>query len=301
MKISLETDFRDYYDHIFYPGADASYRRMAHAGDMPKRRQIDIMRKLHLPRLPFLPCQQQRSVKTVPLVVYTDPAAHCGEGKLLVEWRHAIEAHPLDYSIPFIATTNDPHKATSYRLLQVGNRAWWLRYEGHGGWMSNHCERTEICVIEEITPIDRTAACIKEFPIFAIDFVVPVAEAPVFEFGEVLEHGYAIDFNSAPGLRGTGMEDILSATEVYGLVAETLRNWEPEELEPEERSQPPRGETENRKRLPDQNFLARPQSGGPIAEFHRTYEQVDFEFLEERSQYVPGSASALLPIMTEGL
>jgi hypothetical protein len=288
MKISLEADFRDYYDCIFYPGAEASYRRMAHAGDMPKQRQIDIMRKLRLQTLPFLPCAEQRPVKTIPLVVYTDPAAHCGEGKLLVEWRHAIEAHPLDYSIPFIATTNDPHKATSHRLLQVGSRAWWLWYEGHGGWMSNHCHETRISVIEEIAPIPA-AACVKEFPIFAIDFVVPVAKTPIYKFSEVLEYGYAIDFNSAPGLRGTGIEDILSSVEVYRLVAETLSNWEPEELEPEERSQPPSAEPDNRKRLPDQDFLARPQSGGPIAEFHRNYEQVDFEFLEERSQYVPGS------------
>lgn len=148
------------------------------------------------------------------LVVYDDELKHCGEGKTLWPRTKAALEIPSKYCSIFIPTTDDPLvHSVSRRLLAVGERMWWLRYESDD-WMSNHAENVDVSVVGETLPRDRYElegdhdfTYLKDYPLFAIDFV----ETPD---GRLM----AIDFNSAPGLKSTGMEDILPAKEVVDLI-----------------------------------------------------------------------------------
>ena len=76
--------------------------------------------------------------------------------------------------------------------------------------MSNHCEDTMIYIISECRAI--SANVLRSYPLFAIDFVFPVNTTQDDEVN--LVGGYAIDFNSAPGMKWTGMDELLQPWDV---------------------------------------------------------------------------------------
>jgi len=157
-----------------------------------------------------------KSLSNIKAVVYTDDLAHRGEGKQLVDPVKAFrEYRGLPYSV-FIPTTENPEEeAISYRYLQIGDRAWWLKYTGKGSWLSNYAVDTDIKVLSEVFGFWDEGERIRPFgqyPIFAIDFVA----------WQGMERRLAIDFNSAPGVQGTGIEDVLSAKNCYEAIAAWL-------------------------------------------------------------------------------
>lgn len=226
MTIKLNTDFKDYYDFMFHPDGEIAFNRLMYDRTLCKRDQIRIMQDIGLRTFDIKRCKFQDYSDDQALVVYTDDRAHAGSGKCRLDRGQAIRKHPNDWSIPWIATTESNDESVSHRLLQVGNRAWWLRYEGTGGWQSNHCESTAIAVVEELQSmryynVDHglsPTSPLVNYPIFAIDFVIPASRPTPIDFADVIEWGYAIDFNTAPGLKWTGMDELLSPTEAYELI-----------------------------------------------------------------------------------
>lgn len=94
---------------------------------------------------------------------------------------------------------------------------WWLSYESKGSWQSNHAEEVEVKVLSETLNRDAYAregehdfSLLESYPIFAIDFVYSLARRQLM----------AIDFNSAPGLKHTGMDQILGAKACFDLIHE---------------------------------------------------------------------------------
>lgn len=206
-KISIKSDFRDWYDHVFYPknNSDRQFFRMAHNPifSLPKYNQFQIFLNAGMqPPLSGFPKDLTQCSK---VVVYTDPLAHCGEGKILVNINEAIETYHDHFCSEWIQTHDDLSKAISYRHLQIGNRAWWLKYEGEGSWMSNHADKVEVTILEEIEPYE--AFFTKHLPMYAIDYVRDKAS-----------YLYAIDLNTAPGTKYTGLDEVLSASDVYSLI-----------------------------------------------------------------------------------
>lgn len=226
MKLKLESDFRDFYDYAFHREGDKTFSRRSYDRSMSKSDQFELFNKLTL-KTPLIGTPQQLLDQGLGLidlvVVYLDDRAHCGEGKNLIELESVLTHYPNLLCSQWINTTGLFEESISYRLLQIGTRAWLLRYMGFGGWMSNHCEDTQIYVDSEIEPIVNPI--LDQYPMFAIDFVVPV-NAITPEFTEDLYNCYAIDFNTAPGMRFTGMDDILKPTEVYDLILSKILSIE---------------------------------------------------------------------------
>lgn len=218
MRIKLKSDFRDFYDYAFHIHGNKTFDRIANDRSMSKSDQFEIFNKLTL-KTPLIGTPQQLLDQGLGLidlvVVYLDDRAHCGEGKHFTELEDVLVNHPNTLCSQWINTTGLFDESISYRLLQIGYRAWLLRYMGMGGWMSNHCYDTNIYVESEIEPIINPI--LEKYPLFAIDFVNPV-NAITPEYTEDLYDCYAIDFNSAPGMRHTGMDEIITATEVYDLI-----------------------------------------------------------------------------------
>lgn len=155
-------------------------------------------------------------------VVYDDIWAHTGDGKRLIsntsfpkdsivgegareyyaraDWFVSAFVGPGGNSVP-------GNKATSWRHLQIGRYVVWLEYTSEADWRSNVGDGTcEVIGFEEAGyhPYFR-------WPLFAIDFV------PANEL-------YAIDLNNAPGMRGSGIEAVMTPREIHDAIAAAMED-----------------------------------------------------------------------------
>ena len=213
MELMLRSDFRDYYDHQF----DLTGRPFSRfsKGGMNRRQMFAILKRIGL-EVPIHGTakeiyerteeyEREYLLSTMDLVVYLDETAHRGEGKIRLGFKEALDAYPDQFASMYIHPPQDLAQSTRY--LAVGDRAFWLRYESVDDWRSN-CGNVRITVLRE----EKTGRYPIPFALYAIDFV------PIGQLNERL----AVDFNVAPGIRGTGVEDRLSAQEVVEAIKRAL-------------------------------------------------------------------------------
>lgn len=125
----------------------------------------------------------------VPLVVYTDELAHCGEGKVLWKPGHAFE-WPMSVFcseyVPDIGSTDTV--AVTYRELWVGNWRTTLRYASDSSWMSN--VDGDFRVEDESVLLVRKQRQLMPYPMFSVDYT------QVGEFGDT--EFFHFDLNVCP-------------------------------------------------------------------------------------------------------
>lgn len=203
-KVGLVSDFRDYYDHWFDTfNVELVFERMS-SGGMARREMLEYLQSLGLQVPAFgRVCDVRDRLRQkydfpdfdriVDVVVYLDETAHRGEGKIKVLLRDAIDQYPNHLAVEHIPALPSG-LGLSWRYLQVGDKVFWLEYASRNDWRSN-CGEVDIRVLARER--DGYHGRIGH-PLFAVDFVP----------GNVL---CAIDFNIAPGIKGTGVEKILPA------------------------------------------------------------------------------------------
>jgi hypothetical protein len=202
--IRLRSDYLDFYDHHFAGGLDGDrpvWPRYAAARE--RDRALD-----HL----LLRCAGLETPEGQPLggwpgetivVAYTDPHAHRGDGKRMgtVDELLAGGVSATTYSVMWVGGRYS--RGRSLRLLSCGRSHYWLDYRQRdpGEWRSNVGD-VEIVFgmpgrIEEraYQAAARLQRALKE-PLTAVDFV---------DAGE--GRWVAVDLNTAPGIRGTPVED----------------------------------------------------------------------------------------------
>ena len=219
MKIKLVSNFRDYYDYWFDLEGDVEFKRIS-TGGMSRPDMLKYLSSHDIPT-PFYGYVKEFTREIDPMyhdlikvIVHTNPNTHWGEGKELMTLEEAAEKYP-DSFITFYEDTGRP--AESIRDLYIGGRVFRMRYKSDDSWRSN-VGNVEIGIISR-WPLHRELKDIgKEYPLFAIDYVsrqrrgMEPTNMPWY---------VAVDFNEAPGLKGTGIENILDATEVVDLI----RTW----------------------------------------------------------------------------
>lgn len=226
MRLSLCSDFHDYYDHAFDSGnADATYHRMS-TGGMSRPQMLSYLETEHRLRVPLhgtvlalktrLECEldylgsaaliRDFMSNLMDVVVYTDPMAHAGQGKVKMNILDAVAKYPEHYASQYIPS-NASGLGDSLRYLRVGHRQYWMRYWSMSDWRSNAGD-VHIKVLSEERPKPDSELCKYDAPIFAIDFVKA-------------DFLYAIDFNIAPGLSKTGIEGFITPTEIF----EEVKAW----------------------------------------------------------------------------
>jgi hypothetical protein len=195
----LRTDFFDYYDHWFDLDGQA-FKRLS-TGGMSRGNMLIHLNNHGIATPAFGPVQTLAA--TIPgiknLVVYTNERSHRGEGKLLLSLDAALRDHPGTLASVYVGQDH----GISHRLLQVGEYSFWLRYQSKD-WRSNYGDVDVVlldCGADYHPTIDQ--------PLFALDFV---GESPFL----------AVDFNIAPGIRGTGVEELLSGKEVVDAIKEAM-------------------------------------------------------------------------------
>lgn len=225
----MKSDFRDFYDHWFeIRGHHPVFERMATGGlDRPGLFRFLESLDMRVPRyglvrdlVPLLREEREALLDARPatvykdrVVVYLDTRTHRGEGKKLMAGADALHLYPDHYASEFIPGPRGV--PVSWRYLQVGDRPFWLEYRSDDEWRSN-CGNVEIRVMAAVNQ-SRIHPRIPH-PLYAIDFVWSGLKA------------YAVDFNIAPGIRGSGVEKILTAEEAARAIIRVLLRSQPQEV-----------------------------------------------------------------------
>lgn len=221
-KITLRSDFHDFYDHHFDLDGEI-FDRFSRQG-MSRREMFKYLSKIGLD-IPLygtppeildqldsgLRCSDDIGHKIneqlIDLVVYLDEMAHRGEGKIKVLLCQAINDYPEHFCSLYI-----PHlsrETISLRYLQIGDKIFWLRYTSSDDWRSN-CGNVQI---EVLTQEKDGYHPRLPYPLFAVDFVIG---------GDKF---YAVDFNTAPGINHTGIEKLLSGKEAADAIKRAIYHF----------------------------------------------------------------------------
>jgi hypothetical protein len=119
----------------------------------------------------------------------------------LLSHPYALASKFIQFNVP---DAKPEIKGLSWRYLQIGTESFWLEYTSTEDWRSN-CGEGDINMFfrdkTELFP-DKSYKKMPKYPLFAIDFVPD---------GDVI---YAIDFNIAPGISGTGVDKLMSSIEI---------------------------------------------------------------------------------------
>lgn len=227
LVLELKSDFRDYYDHWFAGSgqkADTVYERQSRSG-MQRPAMLRYLKSLGVTTPAFgtvreLADRMTSAAQGLPIdtlyellrdsgdvVIYTDPGAHGGSGKIKLSLAAALKQFPNHFASEFIPNTTSGH-GQSIRYLRIGQRQFWLRYTSQNDWRSN-CGNVEIEILgEDFSSMPQTLMGPSQVPIFAIDFVFST-------------HMYAIDYNIAPSLMGTGLHELIPAHDIFREIV----NW----------------------------------------------------------------------------
>ena len=196
LRVKLVSDFIDYYDHWFDSfDTDLIYERQS-TGGMGRLQMLKYLQSLGLLVPDFGQVKELHQKWQEYVVIYLNERAHRGEGKTLLPFSAAMEQYPNHLATEYIPALPSGH-GLSWRYLQVGDKVFWVEYASSSDWRSN-CGDVTIKVLSREK--DSYNDKIKH-PLYAVDFVPA---------GNKL---YAVDFNVAPGIKGTGVEELLPARE----------------------------------------------------------------------------------------
>ena len=221
-EVAIRSDFLDYYDHAFAYryGKDNPFLWDRFAdGDFGLCRSLAFE---HMEKLGFNVvkhglvkdlCAELLEGKItdnlIDLIVYIDSVAHRGEGKVKMPVHEALRKYPDRLASQHIPSVPGPG-SMSYRYLCIGRRGYLLRYSNPDDWRSNYGPNVTVEVLGclgDLSP-EKLIAC--RYPMFAVD-LIPCGKKLM-----------AVDFNTAPGLKGTGIENICKPSKVYELVREAI-------------------------------------------------------------------------------
>ncbi len=215
MKLKLYSDFHDFYDFMF--GREGKPFVRFSEDDLTKRNQFSLLEaaRFQTPVNNYLYKLVNYTYEPEKYVVYTNPISHRGEGKVVLARKEVLlktisgNYEPLlnCYASVFIKT--DDEFPRTHRILNIGNRQFRINYTSDDSWRSN-CGNVKVEFDGEITGNLKIPSPLEGRGLWAIDFV----------------NIFAVDLNTSPGLKGTGIEDILSATEVLDLLREFYNKFE---------------------------------------------------------------------------
>lgn len=214
MRLKLYSDFHDFADHMF----DREGKPFIRFSEdfLSKKNQFNLLEavRFQTPVNNYLYKLVNYNFQAEKYVVYTNPASHRGEGKIVLT-REEIMLKSVSenyesilncYASQFIKTGDEFPR--THRILNIGNRQFRINYTSDDSWRSNF-GNVKVEFGGEVTGNLKIPSPLEGRALCAVDFVANI---------------FAIDLNTSPGLRGTGIEDVLSATEVVDLLKEFYEN-----------------------------------------------------------------------------
>lgn len=221
--LRLKSDFTDFYDHRFVGSWNTAAPVWSRYSTTARTREDDhdLMQAAGL----VVPSRGRLDdmFGGRQVVAYTSYRAHRGEGKERGTVRELLD-RGLQPELYAAAWVGDPAGGRSLRLLSTGRAHWWLIYQARtpGEWRSNVGDVEITYAGRDDVPRDfdhdaivasgKLQRWLRE-PLLAIDFVHDGT------------HWVAVDLNTAPGIRGTPVEqERVAAADVAESI--TRRWWE---------------------------------------------------------------------------
>lgn len=208
----LVSDFHDYYDHEL-AGSFAAAPRVLHrvSTSGPRRHEQHELLDAAGFRVPARgsagALRERGFVPRAGLVVgYTDVHAHRGEGKV----RCGLDAlSRATYCCEFVPPRR---RSESVRALAVGGEHVLMVYRSKDSWRSNVGD-VEITALDDPALLREVAPRLRalDFPLVAVD-MIDAADGSGW---------WAVDLNTAPGLKGSPAQERWPARRV----AELLGEW----------------------------------------------------------------------------
>lgn len=203
MKIKLNSDFLDIYDHYFcqsWENEDEIFDRMS-INDISRMQMFMFFEDLGIktPIWGYINRSlkyERLSYELRDVVVYLDEFSHRGNRKLKMPFSEACQNFDGYLCSQYVNNYNKCSE--SYRYLKVGRYTFLLKYTSNHEWMSN-CGNVDIKILKQFDFDYYNIDC----PLYAIDFVEK-------DFTK-----YAVDFNTSPGLKNTGIEAYLTNKQIY--------------------------------------------------------------------------------------
>jgi len=206
VKLKLNSDFEDYYDSAFAQEGNLTFPRLT-SNEIPRKELYKLIGKHKL--IPPVFGKVKKFIKKIPweqaVIVFSNADLHSGGEKTVMSFKEAYKEHPDKYMSIYSVT----ERGESFRYLQIGKEAFFLRYKSDV-WDSTKNPKIEVERVEEGDEIKMKPF---DYPMYAVDFVR-------FEdrFGK--EWMLAVDFNTAPILKGTGIEELIAPFEIVALLQE---------------------------------------------------------------------------------
>lgn len=192
-SIRLNSDFLDYYDHWFDNSTSPLVFDRISTGGMSRSEMFDLFTSINLLTPRYGKVRDLGLAEYDLAVVYLDEKSHRGEGKIQISYTRARALYPDHFASEYMYPS-----CISYRYLKIGSREFWLSYFSSNDWRSNYGD-VLIYILKKDIWEDLSFPKVEgldNYPLFAIDFV----RDNMYKY-------YAIDFNVAPQVKGTGIED----------------------------------------------------------------------------------------------
>jgi hypothetical protein len=216
MRISLKSDFHDYYDYHFdsvIPDKPSVTMERMQVGGLKRSEMFPFMERLGLRVPKYGIAREIGEEKIIWCIVHTDEMAHTGEGKFRYLSSRIPEEHLDLFAVQYVYRKDIDKKywfsGQSFRWLRVGECNFFLRYFSGEDWRSNVGENVKIDIVGN-PGIDLKLISKVNRPLYAVDFVMD-------RYGAL----FAIDYNSAPGVKGTPIEEMIPAGDFVGII----RRW----------------------------------------------------------------------------
>lgn len=203
LPIKLESDFKDYYDHLLNgPSPVIIYPRNI-SGGKTRGEQFEL---LHQMGVPTIALGAVRSIVTPGrVVVYTDTRAHHGEGKVLLSLGQAKLIHPNALCSVYYEDTD----YWTFKIVQVGLRRYQFNLKG-----KLPLQEGEVVSVQRL-PDSSEYPYLS--PIYSIDYICTAGIS-----GPVV---LATDLNLVQPLDYLGFENLMTPEEVVTEVDNTFKRY----------------------------------------------------------------------------
>lgn len=198
-KLCIKSDFTDFYDNLASENALVTYNRCL-SECMQRGKALNYLRSIGINTIKL----QQVNTFTHHdgnIIVYTNPKAHHGEGKIIMSSGEANLCYSNYLGTRFIPNEN----GVTIKYLQIGKRRFTLYFK------KDNIYSLDLGTLVNVTEATNEYNLLIGLPIFSIDYISDESGAMV-----------ATDFNEVENLGRLGMERYISANDVMNEIKASL-------------------------------------------------------------------------------
>lgn len=204
--VKLKSDFEDYYDYLLVGDSTSPvYNRQYKKSEMTRGKALETLSKLGVMTVEHGAVSMMGSRNRV--LVYADPRAHAGEGKLILPQSQAMLIHPNS----LCSIWHEDTGGVTYKIVQIGLFRYQFELVSESPLGASR--------VTNILRLPDSKVYPTGYPIYSIDYIYVNVNGQ--------RQMLATDLNTAQPLRELGVEAFLPAEVVVKEIYNTFirRGW----------------------------------------------------------------------------